>query len=84
MAGLTVVYLCSVKFVFADRTVTQPIAEFFTFAMLGVAGLLLTMFIMYVGIGRMNLDYRWTKVAAAGASFICNFALRKLVLFSKK
>lgn len=83
MAGLAVVYLCSVKFVFASRRVAQPVAEFFTFAMLGVAGLLLTMLIMQVGTQQLHLDYRWTKFGAAGASFVCNFALRKLVLFSK-
>ncbi|WP_049809883.1 GtrA family protein [Variovorax paradoxus] len=83
MAGLAVVYLCSVKFVFASRRVAQPVAEFFTFAMLGVAGLLLTMLIMQVGTQQLHLDYRWTKIGAAGASFVCNFALRKLVLFSR-
>ncbi|MDP9965972.1 putative flippase GtrA [Variovorax paradoxus] len=83
MAGLAVVYLCSVKFVFAKRRVAQPAIEFFTFAMLGIAGLLLTMLIMQVGTQQLHLDYRWTKIGAAGASFICNFALRKLVLFSR-
>ena len=83
MAGLAVVYLCSVKFVFANRRVAQPVVEFFTFAMLGVAGLLLTMLIMHVGTQQLHLDYRWTKIGAAGASFVCNFALRKLVLFSR-
>ncbi|MET3465543.1 GtrA family protein [Variovorax atrisoli] len=83
MAGLAVVYLCSVKFVFASRRVEQPIVEFFTFAMLGIAGLLLTMLIMHVGTQQLHFDYRWTKIGAAGASFVCNFALRKLVLFSK-
>lgn len=83
MAGLAVVYLCSVRFVFASRRVEQPIVEFFTFAMLGIAGLLLTMLIMHVGTQQLHLDYRLTKIGAAGASFVCNFALRKLVLFSR-
>lgn len=83
MTGLGVVYLCSVRFVFASRRVANQATEFFFFAMLGLAGLLLTIFIMYMGTRQLHVDYRLTKAVAAGASFVCNFALRKLVLFSK-
>ena len=82
MAGLFVVYFWSTRFAFEKRRCSGSTIEFFVFALLGAAGLILTMLIMNVLFGTLGVDYRIAKFFATGASFMCNFALRKWLLFS--
>jgi putative flippase GtrA len=84
LAGSLAVYLVSVRFAFEYRRVRDTRFEFFMFALLGLAGLCVTLSVMWVGTELLHLDYRFSKGAAAGASFLANFAARKLILFTAR
>lgn len=82
LAGALVVYVLSIKIVFLNRRVRNTAVEFLIFLALGTAGLAVTLSVTWIGIDLFSLDFRLTKLAAAGASFITNFLIRKSVLFS--
>jgi putative flippase GtrA len=84
VSGAWVVYLISARKVFSHHNVRNMKLEFIIFLGLGCGGMLLTVCIMWIGTQKLGLDYRLTKFGAAIASFLCNFAMRKLVLFSKR
>lgn len=84
VAGAFAVYLLSVKFAFSHRCVRSPRVEFLIFLAIGLSGLLVTVAIMWAGVDMFKVDYRLSKAVAAGASFLVNFALRKLILFSAR
>jgi putative flippase GtrA len=81
--GLVVAYVLSVRFVFKHRSVSNARAEFVWFAGIGVFGLLLTVAFMWVLIDALHLAPLPAKLLTAGAVFICNFSLRKLILFTR-
>jgi putative flippase GtrA len=80
-AGLLTVYLFSVLWVFRDRRMARPWHEFLVFSAIGIAGLALTAAVLYALTDFLGLDYRASKVAAAGAVFLFNFGCRKFFLF---
>ncbi|MDB5899964.1 MAG: GtrA family protein [Ramlibacter sp.] len=84
LAGSLAVYLLSVRFAFEYRRVRDTRYEFVTFAALGMAGLCVTLGVMWVGTDLLQVDYRFSKGAAAGASFLANFTARKLILFTAR
>jgi putative flippase GtrA len=84
MAGAVAVYLVSVHFAFEHRRVHDARVEFLLFALLGLAGLCVTLFVMWVGVDVLKVDYRVSKGAAAGFSFLANYAARKILLFTAR
>ncbi len=82
-AGVFVTYSLSIFFVFSDRKIkNNKIAEFSIFISIGIGGLLVTQFILWLGIELLNLHPELTKMAAAGFTFLYNFLLRKYFLFT--
>ena len=53
-----------------------------TFSVVGLGGLLVTQLVLWVGIELMGSNPEVSKVSAAGFTFLFNFMVRKLLLFS--
>ena len=82
-AGVFLTYTLSICFVFSERKIkNNKIAEFFIFISIGIGGLLVTQFVLWLGIELMNLHPEFTKIVAAGFTFLYNFLLRKYFLFT--
>lgn len=82
-AGLAVVYLLSVRWAFRTRRLRDARAEFTLFAAIGVAGLLLTQWLLWALIDGLGADALAAKAMSAGAVFVFNYAVRKWLLFSR-
>lgn len=83
LSGLTVVYVVSIRWVFAHRSVGRSWQkEFVLFAAVGILGMALNELVLYVGVDLLGADYRLSKIASAGIVFMFNFALRKSLLFT--
>ena len=81
--GLATIYLLSVHWVFGERRLADARLEFAVFAAIGLAGMALNQLVIYVGVEAWSLSYELAKLASAGVVFCFNFALRKLVLFTR-
>lgn len=81
--GGIVGYLLSVRFIFRFRRVQDRRIEAITFVALGLMGLVVNLGGMWLGVEVLSLHYVIAKVAAAGLSFITNYGLRRLMLFTE-
>jgi putative flippase GtrA len=81
LGGLTTNYLLSIHWVFSNRTMPDPRAEFTVFALVGIGGLLVTEVVLWSGTELVGLDYRISKIVAVAIVLLWNFGLRKLLLF---
>ncbi len=80
--GLTVNFLLSKIFVFsAEENKHSAGTEFAVYAVIGVAGLLMTEGIMYVLAEKLALDVMLTKITATAVVFVWNFVARKVALY---
>ena len=83
VVGLLVAYVLSVRFVFKKRRLRQaPLVELLTFSLVGLGGLGMTQLALWIGIERLNANPEISKFCAAGVTFIFNFVVRKLIIFS--
>lgn len=82
-AGLAMVYMLSVRWVFAYRRLAHARAEFFLFALIGLAGMGLNQLVIYACVELMPGYYELAKLVSAGVVFCFNFACRKLLLFTR-
>lgn len=80
-AGLTTVYLFSIRWVFRTRRHKRGVREFLLFSLIGIVGLLLTTGVLYVFTDILGLDYRLSKLVATAIVFVFNFGCRKFFLF---
>ena len=80
-AGVIVVYLGSVSWVFGARRLKAPHVEFAIFAAVGVVGLGVNEAALWLVAEFGGAHYTLGKVAAAAASFTSNFLRRKALLF---
>ena len=80
-AGLVLVYVLSVRWVFAHRAVRDARSEFLVFAALGLGGLLLNSATLFFATG-FGLALPFAKGLSAAIGFVTNFVSRKLLLFS--
>lgn len=83
VAGSLVAYGLCVRYVFRYRRLDDRRAEASLFVALGVIGLFVNVSLMAVGVEQFGLHYLVAKVCAAGFTVFLNFALRKLVLFTR-
>ena len=83
LLGLAAIYFLSVRWVFAARRLKDARVEFFLFAGIGLAGLLLNQLVIYVGVAQLGLMPEVVKIVSAGIVFGFNFATRKLLLFTR-
>lgn len=83
-AGAITVWWLSINFVFKNRALRQaPIVEFFGFLAIGMVGLGVTEVVLWLGIELLHIQPEFSKIGAAGITFIFNFAFRKWLLFRK-
>ena len=80
--GLALIYLLSVRWVFAERRLTNPWSEFAVFALIGLAGMGINELVIYAGVDLFALGYETAKLSSAAVVFCFNFASRKLLLFT--
>lgn len=83
-AGLAVNFLLSKALVFkGSESGNSNEVEFLLYAVIGVIGLGLTEMIMYLFTEKLSLYFMVSKVIAAVAVLIWNFAARKITLYRK-
>lgn len=84
-AGVLTIYWLSVLWVFSSRRLAhRPRSEFALFAGIGVAGLGFTQLVLWIGIEGLHAQPELVKLAAAGATFLFNYAIRRIVLFQRR
>lgn len=81
IAGLSVNYLISIKWVFGKRNINNRFFEFIIFAVIGVVGLILTELGMWALTGGLGVHYLLSKVLTTVIVYIWNFGIRKILLF---
>ena len=81
--GLALIYLLSVRWVFAERRLADRRVEFTVFALIGFAGMGINELVIYVGVDRFALGPVPAKLLSAGLVFCFNFVSRKLLLFTR-
>ncbi len=81
LAGVTVNYILSVKWVFADRKLSSRKAEFIIFVGICTIGLGLNLAIIAGMVQIGHLDYRVAKAVSTVVVFFWNFIARKKILY---
>ncbi len=81
VCGMGVIYVASIRWVFRHRAFSQQRLELLVFVLIGLAGLLLNLCLMWLATGVLGLHYLLSKSASAGVVFCFNFAVRRWVLF---
>ena len=81
--GLALIYLLSVRWVFAERRVADSRVEFAIFVLIGLAGMGINELVIYAGVEKFALDPEQAKLFSAALVFCFNFATRKLLLFTR-
>jgi putative flippase GtrA len=81
IAGLLCNYVLSVKWVFNERALSNKVAEFLVFSLIGVIGLLLNDGMIWSLTEVGKLHYLESKICAAAVVFFWNFFARRQVLF---
>ncbi|HEY9106729.1 MAG TPA: GtrA family protein [Roseateles sp.] len=82
--GLIVVYLLSTQHVFTEHRMVDRRGEFALFALIGVAGLLLTEALLWLLVRQLGVAPVAAKLTSACGVFLFNFALRKTLLFTTR
>lgn len=82
--GLVVIYLLSTRHVFTEHRVADRRGEFALFAMIGVAGLLMTEILLWLLVRQLGVAPVAAKLTSACGVFLFNFALRKTLLFTAR
>lgn len=82
--GGFVAYGLSVRFIFRYRRIEDRRVEATSFVILGLAGLAVNAACMAVGVELLGLNYIIAKLGAAGMSFVVNYALRRVLLFTPR
>ena len=80
--GAVVAYLLSTRWIFARRRLAhREGVEAVLFTLVGVAGLAVNNAVIFVAVEAMAAPLVLAKLAAAGATFLFNYFLRKRLLF---
>lgn len=82
LAGVVMNYSLSVAWVFDQRALASRTHEFTVFALIGVAGLLLNLALMWFFTEALRLHYLNSKAVATILIFLFNFTVRRTILFS--
>lgn len=83
VAGLCLVYLLSVRYVFSGRRRLRPGSELVGFLVTGLIGLLLNEALLSVLVESGYLSVALAKIPTAGCVFLFNFTARRALLFSR-
>jgi|SRR5580658_251533 putative flippase GtrA len=84
LVGLLVTYVLSVTWVFRYRRLQDPRIEFASFAGIGVVGVGINAAVISFGVKILGMHYLAAKCAAAGFTFVWNFAARRRFLFVRR
>lgn len=79
--GVAVNYYLSVKWVFANRKLTNRHAEFTIFFTICAIGLALNLAIIALMVQRVGVDYKLAKGVSTAVVFFWNFIARKKILY---
>jgi putative flippase GtrA len=82
VSGLMLAYLLSIVFVFKGRRTLSAGREFIGFAIIGVAGLVLTQILLAGLVGGLGLSVALAKPPTAIIVFLFNFGMRRGMLFA--
>jgi putative flippase GtrA len=82
MVGALVAYILSVRYVFRFRRIEDRRVEFAGFAAIGAFGLAVNTGVMVAGVEWLELHYLLAKVLAGGFTFVLNYVVRRLTLFT--
>jgi len=80
VAGASVAYALSVRFVFSAHRLCDRRLEFTWFVALGLVGVAINLLVLYVTVGRLGVDLVFAKAMAACCTFCANFTLRRQLL----
>ncbi|MBW8843664.1 MAG: GtrA family protein [Burkholderiales bacterium] len=80
--GLVLIYIISSRHVFSQHRLRNRRNEFALFALIGVAGLLLTEALLWLLVKQLGAAPVAAKLTSACGVFLFNFALRKALLFT--
>jgi len=82
LTGTVLVYWASIRHIFGFRRLASARNEFVLFVAVGLVGLAINLGVIYVGVSHLGLHYLVAKIGAAGFTFLANFAMRRLLLFT--
>ena len=80
--GILSIYLLSISWVFDKRRFSEKRIELFLFVLIGVIGLVINAFCMYLFISLIGIYYLYSKALTALLVFSWNFGARKITLFT--
>lgn len=83
VGGSLLSYLLCIRLVFDFRRVEDRRAEASLFVALGAIGLAVNLALLAAGVEWLGVHYLVAKTGAAGFTVFLNFALRRLVLFTR-
>ncbi|MGH7926170.1 MAG: GtrA family protein, partial [Candidatus Binatia bacterium] len=81
--GVALTYFLAINWVFRVRRFCNKGSEFAFFLFIGIAGLAVNEYIIWNATEAFDLHYQASKLVSAGAVFLFNFTLRKMLLFSR-
>lgn len=84
LLGTLVSWAMSVNWVFKYRRLSSPTVELGMYTSLGILGLILNVFVIFMAVHFFHAHYLVGKGFAAMLTFSCNYLLRKWVLFSPR
>lgn len=84
LAGALVAYFLSIRFAFKEHRLKSRAAEFAGFLVIGTVGIAINVGVMSVAVQYFGFHYIMAKCVAAGATFSCNFVLRRQLLFIRR
>jgi putative flippase GtrA len=82
LAGATVAYALALKLAFTHHRLRDRRAEFIGFIAIGGAGLAVNSSVMSIAVRYFGLHYLLAKCVAASLTFMCNFLVRRRLLFA--
>jgi putative flippase GtrA len=82
-SGMLVSYVVSVRYAFRERRLGDARWEFVSFAGIGLCGLVLTQGTLRLLVGELGMSVLLAKGLTAGGVFWFNYAVRKLLLFTR-
>lgn len=82
-AGVVIAYVLCIRYVFSIRRLARSDQEFGIFWVIGLVGLGVNAIAITTGVEIFSVDLMIAKVGSASMTMICNFALRKVLLFTR-
>jgi len=80
--GCLVNYIASKHFIYEDQSKLSQKSKLIWFYLVGVAGLVINQFILYIGVELLSFDTLLTKVVSVGIVFWFNFIIRGIFVFN--